>query len=425
MKTVILQVSKLLKIFETAGFLRYFNNQTPRMLRYLWLWPVIFIMIQPLSLVAQRHRAIQTIVIDAGHGGHDPGAIGQHAREKNLNLAIALKLGSQIQRSMKDVRVIYTRDKDFFVELYRRAEIANENKADMFICIHCNANKNHARKGAETYVMGLDKSQANLNIAKVENASILLESDYQSTYNGFDPNADESYIIFSLFQNSNLDQSTDFAAAIQEQFEKHQKGSIHGVRQAGFMVLYKTTMPSVLVETGYISNPEEEFYLMSDQGQDHIVSAICRALKNFRESVANPANQHTDTAQPASIAPQTIADGHVKVVDTTSVIKQPEREVKSAVKPTSGSELSYKVQIAASIDKLEANDSRLVKFSNPQIYRHNGMYKYTIGDESTLRAAEKLLDEAWRKGAADAFIVIFRNGSRIPQDEAKRLLNKK
>jgi len=361
-----------------------------------WLLPLFITLVCPFNLHAQQHSAIQTVVIDAGHGGHDPGAIGQHAKEKNINLAIALKLGGMIQRSFKDVRVIYTRDKDNFVELYRRAEIANKNKADLFICIHCNANNNHALKGAETYVMGLHKSRANLDIAKLENASILLESDYQSTYNGFDPNADESYIIFSLYQNSNLDQSTGLAAAIQSRLVENDGKEIRGVRQAGFMVLYKTTMPSVLVETGYLSNPEEEQYLTSDKGQDHIASAIFKAFKTFRESVANRTGVQAKSDQKDSVTAET---------------------------PSSRG-LTFKVQIAASKDEIETGNPRFARFGKVNMYRHGGMYKYTTGDETSLPAAEKLLDEVKGKGAADAFIVIFRDGKRIPEAEAKRLLKK-
>ena len=394
------------------------------MSRFLWLLAITIIAILPSSLLAQRRSAIQTIVIDAGHGGHDPGAIGQHVREKNINLAIALKLGGLIQRTMKDVRVIYTRDKDYFVELHRRAEIANENKADLFICIHCNANDNHAQKGAETYVMGLHKSQANLNIAKLENASILLETDYQSTYNGFDPNADESYIIFSLYQNSNLDQSTDFAAAIQSQLEGQHGGAIHGVRQAGFMVLYKTTMPSVLIETGYISNPEEERSLMSDKGQDQIVSSIFRALKTFRESVAKPVRPKSKAGKSDSVAPDIQDAGLRKKSDTAPEVHKTGRESTANGKAATSAGLSYRVQIAASASKLDDSDARIVPFGQVHVYKNGGFYKYTVGDESTLGAAERLLGEVRQKGARDAFIVIFRNGQRIPQEEANRLLRK-
>ncbi|MEI7660948.1 MAG: N-acetylmuramoyl-L-alanine amidase [Bacteroidota bacterium] len=392
--------------------------------RFSWLLPVIFLILFSVSLPAQRRSAIQTVVIDAGHGGHDPGAIGLHAREKNINLAIALKLGGLIRRTMKDVRVIYTRDKDNFVELHRRAEIANENKADLFICIHCNANPNHSLKGAETYVMGLHKSQANLNIAKLENASILLESDYQSTYNGFDPNADESYIIFSLYQNSNLDQSTDLATAIQAQLEKRHGSAIHGVRQAGFMVLYKTAMPSVLVETGYISNPEEELFLMSDLGQDHVVTAIFKAFKSFRENVANPVKAGQTTTGDDSLKIKAAAVAARQKKSTGGVVNEPEKTDSSPAAIPAKPGLSFRVQVAATVDKLDSRDSRLVRFSNVKVYRHRGMYKYTVGDASTLPGAEEILKEVKQKGVADAFIVIFRNGTRIPNDEAGRLLGK-
>ncbi len=391
------------------------------MVRLSWLLPMLAVIVIPVNLRAQQHQTIQTIVIDAGHGGHDPGAIGLEAKEKNINLAIALKLGSLIKRSMKDIRVIYTRDQDNFVELYRRAEIANKNKADLFICIHCNANPNHALKGAETYVMGLHKSQANLNIAKQENASILLESNYRSTYNGFDPNADESYIIFSLYQNSNLDQSTDLAAAIQEQLLKHEGNAIHGVRQAGFMVLYKTTMPSVLIETGYLSNPEEEKFLMSGAGQDHIVSAIFRAFRSFLESHSKP---DIKKGKSDSSALGEEAAIQKRVQDTLLQAKEPKQNSNLPVKPASVSGLSYRIQIAASAEPLAAGDARLSNFENVTMYRHNGMNKYTVGDVATLKEAEKLLEVARHKGMNDAFIVIFRNGVRIPQSESNRLLGK-
>jgi len=391
------------------------------MLRLSWLLPMMAVFVMPANLSAQQHKTIQTIVIDAGHGGHDPGAIGLQAREKNINLAIALKLGSLIKRSMKDIRVIYTRDQDNFVELYRRAEIANKNKADLFICIHCNANPNHALKGAETYVMGLHKSQANLNIAKQENASILLESNYQSTYNGFDPNADESYIIFSLYQNSNLDQSTDLAAAIQEQLLKHEGNAIHGVRQAGFMVLYKTTMPSVLIETGYLSNPEEEKLLMSDAGQDHIVSAIFRAFRSFLESHGKPVVKHGTSD---SSALPGYASGQKKVGDPVPKAVEPKPSGNLPAKQASVNGLSYRIQVAASAEPLAAGDARLADFENVKMYRHNGMNKYTVGDVATLPEAEKLLEGVRHKGMNDAFIVIFRNGVRIPQRESNRLLGK-
>lgn len=375
------------------------------MSRFNWLLPAMFILILPGFLIAQQRSPIRTVVIDAGHGGHDPGAIGRLAKEKNINLAIALKLGNLIQRNMKDVRVIYTRDKDYFVELYRRAEIANENKADLFICIHCNANNKHTLKGAETYVMGLHKSQANLEVAKLENAAILLESDYRSTYDGFDPNADESYIIFSLNQNANLAQSTTFAAGIQEQMVERVGMNNRGVRQAGFIVLYKTAMPSVLVEVGYLSNPTEEKFLVSSKGQDYIASAIFRAFKSYKENLTSSLS--TSQGENPSATTQPVRRDRTN----TDLKSQP-------------GTLSYRVQIAVTTEDIGVNAPRFSQFRQVKMYQHGGMYKYTVGDEASLTGAQKLMDQVKKKGIKDAFIVIFRNGERIPQDEANRLLGK-
>jgi len=360
--------------------------------RLNWCLQVLCSLMISSHLLAQQPVNIHTVVIDAGHGGHDPGAIGQTAKEKNINLAIALKLGNLIQSTMSDVKVIYTRDKDYFVELYRRAAIANEAKAGLFISIHCNANNNHSLKGAETYIMGLHKSEANLKIAKLENAAILLEDDYLTTYDGFDPNSDESYIIFSLNQNLNLDKSTGFAAAIQEQMEERVGMHNRGVRQAGFLVLYKTTMPSVLVETGYLSNTEEEKFLSSPKGQDYIASAIFRAFKKFSTL---PAKLPAEKKQTVTTPP-----------------------------PAKTSGLRYRIQIAAEPDELDLTDHRFDELKDVRMYKHGGMFKYTIGNETSLEAARKLQTEVRQKGIRDAFIVIFRNDERIPQPEADAILKK-
>jgi N-acetylmuramoyl-L-alanine amidase len=208
-------------------------------------------------VLGQEKMMISKVVIDAGHGGKDPGANGLKAQEKAITLAIALKLGKKIQESCPGVKVIYTRDKDEFIGLFQRAGIANRQKADLFISIHCNSNPSHSFQGAETYIMGLHRSQANLEIAKLENAAILMEPNYTSNYDGFDPNSDESYITFTLFQNAYLDQSTEFAVMVQDELKDRVGLNDRGVRQAGFLVLYKTTMPSVLIESGFLSNRDE------------------------------------------------------------------------------------------------------------------------------------------------------------------------
>ena len=395
----------------------------------LWLSLVIPI---GMPVYAQTRNAIRKVVIDAGHGGHDPGAMGRKVKEKNLNLSIALKLGNMIQRNYKDIRVIYTRDRDYFVELERRSEIANDAKADLFISIHCNANNLKSLKGAETYVMGLHKSKANLEIAKLENASILLESDYTSRYDGFDPNNDESYIIFSLFQNSNLDQSMEFAAEIQEQLEERVGINNRGVRQAGFIVLYKTTMPSVLVEAGYLSNPSEEAFLMTDKGQEYIATAIFKAFKKYKEKTENPGI----VSQPPMV-------GETSKSETTLVNRAPYDSSPFAVpgsktittrpvKPgntgddwgNSGDALYFRVQIASTSVDIGTNSNRFSSFSNVRMYQHGGMFKYTVGNESSLKDAEHLLRQVKSKGIKDAFIVIFRNNERISQTEANKIMGK-
>ncbi|MDP4291919.1 MAG: N-acetylmuramoyl-L-alanine amidase, partial [Bacteroidota bacterium] len=235
-------------------------------------------------MFAQRKNQVRKVVIDAGHGGYDSGAKGKNSREKDITLSIALKTGKLIQKNCPGVQVIYTRESDVFVELYRRAQIANENKADLFISIHCNANPSPFPYGTETYVMGLYKSEANLDVARAENASILLENDYSKRYDGFNPNSSEAYIIFNLFQNAYLEKSLDFASRVEKSFDANTNMPERGVKQAGFLVLYKTTMPGVLVETGFLSNTHEEAYLMSETGQDRIAFSIYRAFDEYRRA---------------------------------------------------------------------------------------------------------------------------------------------
>ncbi|NWJ49410.1 MAG: N-acetylmuramoyl-L-alanine amidase [Bacteroidetes bacterium] len=265
------QCSKLIKSAQVRKFVSY-------------LTVIILLFIFQNQLYAQRKNQVHRIVIDAGHGGHDPGARGKSCREKDITLSIALKTGKLIKKNCPGVEVIYTRETDVFVELYRRAQIANENKADLFISIHCNANPSPFPYGTECYVMGLHKSDANLAVAKTENASILLEDNYSKRYDGFDPNSPEAYIIFNLFQNAYLDKSLDFASRVETNFTAHTQMPDRGVKQAGFLVLYRTTMPGVLVETGFISNTKDEAFLMSPKGQDRVAFSIYRAFDEYRRS---------------------------------------------------------------------------------------------------------------------------------------------
>lgn len=227
---------------------------------------------------------VDVVVIDAGHGGHDPGTIGKKAKEKDVALKIALKLGAYISKNLPDVKVVYTRKTDKYLALDERADIANKNKADLFICIHANSLPGSKAMGTETYVMGLHKDNSNFEVAKRENSVILLDENYQERYQGFD-NTPESYILLSLTQSAYQTNSLRFAQKVEEQFKSRVGRVSRGVKQAGFVVLWQTTMPSVLIETGFLSQPTEEKFLMDNAGQDLIASGIYRAFKEYKSEV--------------------------------------------------------------------------------------------------------------------------------------------
>ena len=236
------------------------------------------------STYPPRDFKVDVIVIDAGHGGHDDGTHGRLLKEKDVALKIALKLGSYIEKNFPDVKVIYTRKDDTYIPLDERAEIANKNKADLFICIHANANPNTKAFGTETFVMGLHKDESNLAIAQRENSVILLDENYQERYEGFD-NSPESYILFELTQTAFQENSLNFAQKVEAQFKSRVGRTSRGVKQAGFVVLWRTTMPSVLIETGFLTNSTEEKFLAGEDGQDLIASGIYRAFKEYKSDV--------------------------------------------------------------------------------------------------------------------------------------------
>lgn len=240
------------------------------------------------SLLAAPAPKTYTVVIDAGHGGKDPGAVGKVSYEKDLNLAVALIAGGLIQEAYPDIRVLYTRDKDVFLPLQDRADFVNKNNADLFICIHTNSAESRQVKGVETFVLGTDRMEGNLDVAMRENAVIKLEANYQTTYQGFDPNSIDSYIMFELMQNTYMDQSLQFAALTQQQFTGSLKRADRGVRQAAFWVLLKSACPSVLVEMGFISNPEEEAFLLSKEGQQKMGESIFNAFKSYYRKPSLP-----------------------------------------------------------------------------------------------------------------------------------------
>ncbi len=252
----------------------------------LFLLSVVFICSSNSRANVRFNGTVEIIVIDAGHGGKDPGSISSGVREKDITLSIALKLGKLIKTLHPSIKVIYTRDHDEFIELSERSSIANREKADLFISIHCNHNGNQTANGTETYVMGTHKNEGNLQVAKRENAAILLEDDYEKSYEGFDPNSAEAHIIFSFYQNAFMEQSIDFASKVEHALS--QRKTIYksrGVKQAGFLVLWRTAMPSVLIESGFISNTAERQYLTTAKGQDEIAEALLVAFSSYKEEV--------------------------------------------------------------------------------------------------------------------------------------------
>jgi N-acetylmuramoyl-L-alanine amidase len=237
------------------------------------------------TVIPPPESKVDVIVIDAGHGGKDHGTSGKVIKEKDLALKIALKVGNYIEKNIPGVKVIYTRKDDRYLPLDERADIANKNKADLFICIHANANRNTRAFGTETYVMGLHVDDNNLAVAKRENSVILLDENYQERYEGFDPNSPESYILFTLTQSAYQSSSLSFAQKVEDQFKKRVGRVSRGVKQAGFLVLWRTTMPSVLIETGFLSNSPEEKFLATEEGQELIASGIYRAFKEYKTEV--------------------------------------------------------------------------------------------------------------------------------------------
>lgn len=385
----------------------------------------LLLFIYPAAFAQNNLTRIDRVVIDAGHGGEDPGALGKHCREKDIVLAIALKTGEYIEKNMPDVNVIYTRNSDVFIELYKRAQIANESHADLFISIHCNANPRTTPYGAETYVMGLHKSEDNLEVAKLENAAILLESDYTANYEGFDPNSDEAYIVFNMYQNIFLEQSLAMAVNVQDQFRERVGRNDRGVKQAGFLVLYRTTMPGVLIETGFLSNAEEERYLMSEEGQVYLASAIYRAFRDYKNNMERSASDVLSDAEKNQQKPDLPKTPSEKATGKPDKSINPVPSEKPATKPpdsqvASRSNIFFRVQFYSSSKKLPLNSQLFKGIQDVREYSHGGLYKYTTGNESTQEKAATLCKTIRSMGFNDAFVVAFQNEMRITLDQAKQ-----
>lgn len=366
-------------------------------------------LISAVSLSAQTNSKFK-VTLDAGHGAHDFGATYHGFVEKNITLAIVLKVGKILEQD-PNIQVQYTRNNDTFVDLVERANIANRADANLFVSIHCNANKNQEAYGAETYVMGLSKSASSLDVAKKENAVITLEADYKTKYAGYNPNSPESLISATIAQEENLEQSIELASKIQENFEVKLNRKVRGIHQAPFMVLHKAFMPRVLVETGFISNKEEGAYLNSEEGQQNVAKSIADAI--FRMKV-----EHFGGSMPTiEIKKSEKPVAKDSTPKTTTPDKPKPSEAKEA-KAVDSTKVVYKIQIKASAAKIETKPANFNGLDNISFVGEKGYFKYMYGQSNDYEVAKKQLQEAKAKGYESSFIVAFKNGVKITLNEA-------
>jgi N-acetylmuramoyl-L-alanine amidase len=345
-------------------------------------------------------NGIKKIVIDPGHGGRDPGTVGSKTYEKNITLSISLKLGNLIKENYPDVEIIYTRKDDKSVPLDERTVIANASKADLFISIHCNANPSKSPYGTETYVLGLYKDEDNLDVAMRENAVITYEDDYSSKYEGYDPKSTESFIIFSLMQNAYLDQSLKLANSIQTEFREQTSRYDRGVKQAGFLVLWKTSMPSVLIETGFLSNLKEEAFLAKPTGQDYIATAIFNAFSEYKKNI--------DSRSSFAVKLQL-----TKEIDSSNTNLTEQKDVSENHK----ADIVFKVQITSSRKKIPSTSKYFKNLKGIDEIPSDGIFKYTIGSKKSYSEIVEFCQQI-RKQFPDAFIIAVKGSKIIPLDVA-------
>ncbi|MBO5824034.1 MAG: N-acetylmuramoyl-L-alanine amidase [Prevotella sp.] len=423
------------------------------------------------------------LVIDAGHGGRDAGAVGKVAKEKNINLNVALSFGRMVENNCPDVKVVYTRKTDVFIPLYERARIANRNNADLFVSIHTNAVPRGRRvMGMETYTLGMHRAADNLDVAKRENSVILIESDYERHYEGFDPNSSESYIIFELMQGKNMSQSVEMARLVQKHACAQTSRRNMGVNQAGFLVLRETSMPGCLIELGFISTPEEERYLNSKAGVDAYARGIYQAFVNYKRQlargsavvektpepiqdpvkqtpvVAQPVKQAPVVAQPVKQAPvvaqpvvksekepdslveqkssasmnDTVVKVDMPVKDSIVVDQKPAEVVQqpaaqqttqpvSVAQPLSVADNRpmFKIQLASMSRRLNVTDKAFKGLQNVECYEEGGLYKYTYGASYDYNEINRIRKEIAAK-FPNAFIIAFKGNQKVNVAEAIR-----
>lgn len=394
---------------------------------------IIILCIVPLCATAVNKQF--TLVIDAGHGGSDAGAKGAISKEKDINLKVALAFGRLVQENCPDVKLVYTRKTDVFIPLHERANIANRNKANLFISIHTNAlPKGRISRGLETYTLGMHRAGDNFDVAKRENAVILYEKDYKEKYEGFNPNSSESYIMFEFLQDKNMANSVELAKFVQKRTCASAQRQNKGVKQAGFLVLRETSMPSCLIELGFISTPDEERFLNSDQGVKSLAFGIFQAFCEYRakydktvtvpfkatqyeEFAATRKDKDSDARKAIKTEeapkPVPVDDSKTRMMDGQQPDEEPQKPQTDYIAPV------FKVQIVASDVQLKKSSPQLKGMADVQCYQENGMYKYTVGESENpneiLRLRKTLLDKF-----PQAFVIAFRDGAKMNVNEAIR-----
>jgi len=354
---------------------------------------ILFLCFFAINATSQTKKPF-TLIIDAGHGGHDPGTMGNKKykkHEKDVALSIALKFGKLVEKNLKEVKVVYTRKTDVFIKLKDRPKIANDNNADLFVSIHCNANKNTAANGSETYVLGTHKNKDNFDVAKKENSVIYLEKDYSVNYDGFDPNSTSSMVALTIGQEEYIENSLVLASLIQNKFKTKtalKSRGLNGVNQAGFWVLARNSMPSVLVETGFLSNPKDAKYLMSDKGQSQVANALFLGFKEYKKYWDDQTGMEVDRSA----------------------------EIKEVVEK--GNSIEYAVQIVSSNKKLSPTDKAFKGLTNISYYKNGNLYKYIYNKNTDYNAVLSSRKLAVSKGFKDSFVVAFKKGKRISLRDA-------
>ena len=401
---------------------------------------ILMLAVMLLALITEVGAKEFTLVIDAGHGGHDTGAPGKFSKEKDINLKTALAFGKYVEQNCPDVKVIYTRKKDVFVELKDRAGIANKAKADLFISIHTDALENNSvARGMTTYTLGMHRAKDNLDVAQRENSVILIEKNYKETYQGFDPNSAESYIIFEFMQDKNMQRSVDLATFIQNKTCQAADRPSRGVKQAGFLVLRETSMPSCLVELGFITTPAEEKLLNEDVTIDNIAKGIYNAFVEYKKKYDNnitvPYKAEEPTINIVDMVPGQEKKEEVRAEKPDKTVKAEEKEEKKEGKKKKEKEEEekektlyvasgdnagvpvFKVQILATDKPFKKGDAHFKGRTDYNQYTENGMTKYTIGETTDYNEILRLKSEL-QATFGDCFVVAFKEGQKMNISEA-------